>query len=240
MSSTSGSTTKSQLADQYHGELTAVDAANAIRAARLNAIDLLDTAEILYSLKRFAHSMVFSTLAIEESSKGTILLSIFCSEKEAQRTQGWKAYRSHLAKTADLNKAIESRVRVTFPRIPREEAKRIGEAGPSPKELEYNKQLAIYSDSMNQSNGFVAHHPGVSEWRQLAWERLCEAQALVHALRDRQPRELEIIRTHIRQRKPNDDPRLTIQGLHKELLEKGFVKEGWWDTLLQDIDEECK
>ncbi|HKW62653.1 MAG TPA: AbiV family abortive infection protein [Candidatus Acidoferrum sp.] len=228
---------KKALAIRYEGELTAIDAANAIRAARLNAIDLFDTAEILFTLKRFPHSMAFSTLAIEESSKPTVLLSIFCAEDDQQRIKGWKSYRSHLAKTADLNKAIESRIRVTFPQIPREEAKRIGEAGPTPKELEYNKQLAVYSDCVTESAGFVCHCPGVSEWRQLAWERLCEAQALVHALRDRPPGELEIIRKHIRQRPPNGDPVLTLKELHRELLERGFVKEGWWDTLLEDMQQ---
>jgi len=32
-----------------------------------------------------------------------------------------------------------------------------------------------------------------------------------------------------------------LQALHKELLEKGFVKDGWWDTMLRDIaDEEAE
>jgi len=31
-----------------------------------------------------------------------------------------------------------------------------------------------------------------------------------------------------------------MQGLHKELLEKGFIQEGWWDTLLQDAEFEAR
>jgi hypothetical protein len=50
---------------QYTGELTVVDAANAIHAAKLNARDLLETAEMLHTLKRFPHSMLFSTLALK-------------------------------------------------------------------------------------------------------------------------------------------------------------------------------
>jgi hypothetical protein len=44
------------IAKPYLGPLTCTDAANGIRAARLNALDLLDTAYILFTLKRFAHS----------------------------------------------------------------------------------------------------------------------------------------------------------------------------------------
>ncbi len=95
----------------YTGELAPVDAANAIRAARLNAMDLLDTAELLFTLKRFPHSMAFSTLAIEESSKQSIIMAILFSE-EPRRSRAWKSYRNHLAKTQDLNKAVEGRIRV--------------------------------------------------------------------------------------------------------------------------------
>jgi AbiV family abortive infection protein len=61
----------------YSGELTAIQAASAMQAARMNALDLMDTAAILHDLKRFAHSVLFSTLAIEEAGKLPIILSIF-------------------------------------------------------------------------------------------------------------------------------------------------------------------
>lgn len=222
----------------YTGELTPVDAANAIRAARLNALDLLDTAEMLYTLKRFAHSMAFSTLAIEESSKQLILMSILCAQDQQQRSKSWRSYRSHQAKTQDLNRAIEGRIRVTFPRISRDDAKNIGENGPSPKELEYNKQLAVYSDCVEESGAFVSHYPALSEWRRLSWDRLCEAQSLVLHLRDRTPEELAIFQKHFKQGLKDLDPRVAMQQLRDELLEKGCIKEGWWDTMLEDIDHE--
>src|ERR1700722_12733555 len=111
----------------YVGALTAVDAANAIRAARLNAIDLLETAELLFTLKRHCHSMVFATLAIEEAAKTSILIMIFLGLSTDQ-IKLWKAYRNHRAKTNWLNPAIESRVRVAFPEVPAKEAKKIGNA----------------------------------------------------------------------------------------------------------------
>ena len=52
----------------YRGGLTPAQAATAMQAARLNALDLMDTAEILFDVKRFAHSMAFSILATEEAS----------------------------------------------------------------------------------------------------------------------------------------------------------------------------
>jgi AbiV family abortive infection protein len=211
------------LLPQYHRGLSAVDAANAIRAARQNAADLLDTAEILFTLKRFAHSMAFSTLAIEESSKLPVLMWIFFSDDAQEQAQRWKSYRSHRAKTADLNRAIESRVRATFPQVPPEEAKQIAEAGPAPKELEYNKQLAIYSDCLDEAGAFISHLPRLSEWRSLAWDRLCEARALVYAMRDRVPEELTIMKRHMRQRLQSEDPVAMMKKMHEELLQKGFA-----------------
>lgn len=60
----------------YGGELDSQQAASAMQAARLNAIELLDTADILFNLKRFPHSVVFSILAIEEAGKLPILQAL--------------------------------------------------------------------------------------------------------------------------------------------------------------------
>jgi len=224
----------------YLGALTPVDAANAIRAARLNALDLLDTAEILHMHKRFAHSVAFSTLAIEEAAKIAILIMIFLGLVE-DRSKLWRSYRSHRAKTNWLNPAIESRVRATFPQISREAAKKIGERGPSPDELETSKQRAVYSDCLDASGQFVCHLPNLVEWRNQAWERLCEAQAVTLSLRDYPPKELEVWSKHVAAaRVEGKDVRATLPALQKELLEKGFIKEWWWDILLQDSEEEAR
>ncbi len=226
-----------QAPSPYVGSLTSVDAANAIRAARLNALDLLDTAEVLFTLKRYCHAMVFATLAIEEAAKTSIVIMVFLG-LGTDRLKLWKAYRNHRAKTTWLNPAIESRVRATFPAIPREEAKKIGASGPTPDELETSKQRALYSDALEVSGKFVSHLPSVLEWRRLAWDRLCEAQAMARALRDYPPEELDVWRKHVeRARGETKDIRSILAELHKELMEKGFVKEGWWDTLLKDAEE---
>src|SRR5258708_1716938 len=121
----SGKEFEPETSKQYLGGLTPVDAANAIRAARINAIELYDTADLLFHLKRFCHSLVFSTLAIEEAAKIFLLIMIFL-ELGGDHSKIWKAYRNHRAKTTWLNPMIESRVRATFPQIPHEAAKRIG------------------------------------------------------------------------------------------------------------------
>jgi AbiV family abortive infection protein len=226
-----------EIPKQYVGGLTPVDAANAIRAARINAIELYDTAEVLFHLKRFCHSVVFATLAIEEAAKISLLIMIFLG-RGGDHSKLWKAYRNHRAKTTWLNPIIESRVRATFPEIPLDAAKKIGELGPTPDELESSKQRALYSDTLDVSGKFVPHLPGLIDWRKQAWDRLCEAQAITLAARDYPPKELEIWFKHLGEGKASGKESLSaLPALHKDLVDKGFVRDGWWDTLLQDADE---
>jgi hypothetical protein len=64
---------------------------------------------------------------------------------------------------------------------------------------------------------------------------------MVSALRDYPPGELTLWHRHVTQAKAEGkEIHLTLTDLHKELLEKGFVQEGWWDTLLQDAEAEAK
>jgi AbiV family abortive infection protein len=222
---------------QYTGGLTAVDAANAIRAARLNAIELYDSADVLFHLKRFNHSLALSILAIEEVAKVSIVMMVFL--ELGDRTKLWKTYRSHRAKTSWLNSIIESRVRASFPKLGREAAKEIGKRGPTPEFLEMSKQLALYSDTLEENGAFVSHLPSLRDWRQGAWERLCEAQAIALAARDYSPQELDVWLKHFRESKLKGlDHHSILSDLRNDLLQKGFVKEGWWDTLLQDAESD--
>ena len=221
----------------YSGPLNPVDGANAIRAARLNAIDLVESAELLYTLKRFAHSMVFSTLAIEEAAKSSILFRLVLSDP-SQHAKLWKSYRSHRAKTWYLNPAVGARARAVFPQISADQAEAIGKSGPSPEEVEYNKQMAVYSDCKEIDGKFISHLPQLSEWRVLAWERLCEAQTLVGGLRDRTPDELRVWIRHMQSQTPGTPSLDTLRKIHEDLLALGAIQKGWWDTMLKDIEEE--
>jgi AbiV family abortive infection protein len=224
----------------YSGELTAIQAASAMQAARMNALDLMDTAAILHDLKRFAHSVFFSTLAIEEAGKLPVILSIFLGFDEV-RSNLWRAYRQHRAKTLSSNISVEARVRVNFPEIPELAVKEIGTAGPTPDELEFAKQMAVYSDCLEEAGDMVCHLPRNSDWRNNAWERLCEAKAIIHGLRDYPPEELEIWLKHAKQAQTKGEGyECMLKPLHDELLENGILKEGQWKFLLAYLEELAK
>jgi len=235
----------------YVEQLSPEQAATAMQAARMNAVELMDTADILFTLKRFPHSVAFSTLAIEEAGKVVILQSIFLGVG-GQILSLWKSYRQHRAKTRTLNIGILGRVRAEYPEIPLDEAKEIAGRGPTPNEIETAKQRAIYSDCLETSGTFMCHLPKNVDWRQQAWERLCEARAIVLRLRDRTPEELSVWLKHAKEgRAVGKSLADILPDVHRELLDKGFVKEGWWDTLLKDIktqteggekgkDDKCK
>lgn len=210
-----------------------------MQAARLNSVDLLDTADILFTLKRFAHSVPFSILAIEESGKLALLQGILLRLED--RAKLWRLYRLHRAKTENLNLGIMARVRATFPEISLDAAREIAARGPTPDDLETAKQRAIYSDCVDRSGEFVCHLPRNIDWREEAWERLCEARAIVLSPRDRLPDELEVWVKHVlAARESGKSVAAVLPDIHKELLERGFVEEGWWDTLLKDIDEQTR
>jgi AbiV family abortive infection protein len=220
----------------YSGELNAEQAAAAMQAARLNALDLLDTAEVLFNLRRLAHSIAFSILAIEETGKLPLLLMIFLGFGE--RTQYWKAYWLHRAKTRDMNVGIEVRVRATFPEIPGHTAREIGERGPTPDELESTKQRAIYSDCLEHMAEVICHLPRNVDWRDEACARLNEARALVHGLRDYPPEELRVWLRHAKDAQARGEGyRSILRPLEAELVEKGFVKAGQWNPVLKLLGE---
>ncbi len=218
----------------YRGGLTPAQAASAMQAARLNALDLLDTAEILFDLKRFAHSVAFSILAVEEASKPPLVLYILLGFENNDGL--WRDYRTHKAKMQFLNPGIQARIRTEFPEVPPEIAKNFGKRGPMPNDLEIEKQRAFYSDCLKAAAGVQVHLPRNLDWRDIAWDRLCEARVLITALRDYSPEELKIWLKHAKEAQKNGGSFATmLEPLHKELLAKGFVKEGWWTTLLESV-----
>jgi AbiV family abortive infection protein len=176
---------------QFRGRLTFVQTANAIRASRLNAIELADTADMLFQLKRFAHSVALSILSLEESAKPAMLVAMLTAD-DGELSELWRSYHSHRAKTSSMGAHMGSQFRAMMPEIPPEEAHKIGEDGPSPDEFEAMKQRAIYSECYDWDGEVMCHQPGSAEWRQLAWERLCEAQTLAFGQRDIRPLELEL------------------------------------------------
>ena len=57
---------------------------------------------------------------------------------------------------------------------------------------------------------------------------LCEARAIIPVLRDYPPKELELWSKHISAAQATGaDPVSALPALHKDMLEQGFVAEGW-------------
>lgn len=221
---------------QYAGELDSRQAASAMKAARLNSIDLLETAEILFDAKRFAHSVLFSILAIEESGKIVILQAILL--RLGNREKLWRAYRLHRAKTEQLNTGILARLRAEFPKMSLEEAKEIAARGPTPDDLELAKQLAVYADCLSSNGDVACHLPREVSWQEQAWDRLWEARAIVRSPRDRSPEELEVWAKHMAAARGTGKSMPTImREVQKELVEKGYVKEGSWDAHIKDAED---
>lgn len=221
--------------DQYGGTLNANQAAAAMQAARVNALDLIASAEALYEQERFQHSVALSILAIEEIGKLPILQTIFLANPTDLKRL-WKVYRQHRAKTKTLPVALESRIHASFPEIGAEEAKEIAQDGPTPADLDFQKQLAFYSDFLVMENEPVCHLPRNADWHWAAWERLCEAKAIIESVRDRTPEELAVWLRHAK--KPENKEKTLkeiLPAIHDDLVAEGHIDQGSWKYILEHI-----
>ncbi len=226
---------KPQPPPSYRGKLNAEQASAAFQASRLTALDLLQTADLLFNSGRFAHSCAFSILAIEEAGKYPIIQCIFLG-LGGVREKLWIEYKQHQSKTRHVPTAITSRIRAILPQVPLHEARFLGEVGPTPPDMDVLKQRALYSDCLEMLGGFFLHSPGEIDWRHHANFFLSDARAIVTALRDYPAAELEVWLKHAKQAQAKGQRTHTmLEGLQLELLEKGFIKEGWWDTMLADL-----
>jgi len=138
-----------------------------------------------------------------------------------------------------LNVGIFARIRATLPEVTPEQAQEIAARGPTTDELETSKQRAIYSDCFEDRGAFVCHLPKNVDWRQAAWERLCEARAIVLAPRDRLPEELDVWINHVEAARASGKSLADVlPDLHKDLVAKGFHREGFWEPLLADLERD--
>lgn len=210
-----------------------------MQAARLNALDLLASAETLYQQGHFQHSTALSILAIEEIGKLPLLQAIFLAEP-LERKALWRSYRQHRSKTERLPIAIESRIRITFPEIDAETAKQIADDGPTPTDLDLQKQLALYSDFLENDGETICHLPRNVDWQQQALNRMWEAKATIEEMRDRTPDELGV---WLRHRKNPDNAGKSLKDLlpaiHEDLVAKGYIEEKAWKHIFQALAEEC-
>lgn len=220
--------------EPFAGQLTLLAAASAIQAARLNALDLLETAQLLNERQRYAHSTALAVLALEEAGKVQILMLMVAGVGDL--SEHWRAYRRHTSKTASMNFALELRASAHFPNLSAEELRRVRENGPGPEDLDALKQLALYSDCFKADDAAAVHLPRNIDWRQWSEERLAEATALVKYLRDYPPEELELWAKHGALAKAKGASFVTfLKPLHDELLAKGFITEAQWAPIFRRL-----
>lgn len=224
----------------YSGPLTPHDAAAAMQAARLNALDLLASAKMLHEQGRFYHSTALCVLALEEAGKPHIVMSLLTgiAAPDQSRDALWRAYRRHTAKTELFNFAIEMRASVHFPNLDEETCAAVRANGPSPEDLDAAKQLGLYSDCFTIPEGVAVHLPGNLDCRDRSEALLREAGIVINYLRDYPPGELEVWARHTAAaREKGCSLRDAMKGLYAELLDKGFVSAEQWVPIWEELHD---
>jgi len=225
--------------EPYSGTLTPEDAAAAIQAARLNALDLLASAKLLHDQGRFPHSTALCVLALEEAGKVQIVMSILTGlAGPGQSCESlWRTYRSHTAKTELFNFAIEMRAGVHFPDIGKEILSEVGTAGPTPEDLDAAKQLGLYSDCFKAPEGVAVYLPRNLDCRERSETLIGEADVVIQYLRDYLPAELEVWARHTASaRAKGVSFREVLIPLYQELVEKGFITDEQWAPILNYLE----
>jgi AbiV family abortive infection protein len=222
--------------DQYSGPLDPQSAATGMQAARLNALDLIESSKLLRDATKHAHSAALSVLAIEECGKIPIILQLFLGDPDTSSL--WKGFRKHLFKGKFHNPGILASAKAFFPKLDKQTLATMAN-GPPPEFLDGMKQLGWYSECFQASEGPTWHPPKNMDWAEKADMLLAEAKALALNVRDHSPEELEIWKKHFNQVKvkTSDAVKKMMGGLRNELVQKNFIKKEWWDGLLNDIED---
>lgn len=215
----------------YIGPLDPEDAATGIQAARLNALSLLEAAEELLASKKYALATMLSILAIEEATKVPIIFSILLSSDSRETKKLWKKYRTHTAKGSIYPHALSW---VVYTHHPRGKDKKLQElvadTTPEPETMEFVKQLMLYSDCFTDKAWTL---PVDQASRDKAKFMLDDARAIILQLRDYSPEELAVWKRHLYELDSisTQEKKNAFSALHKELLEKKFIKPDWWKDI---------
>jgi AbiV family abortive infection protein len=210
-----------------------------MEAARTTALELLQTAEILFERERFAHCTSMSVLAIEEAGKLPIIQGILLDLSDPAET--WREYTRHTAKTQHLTDGIAMQVHNYFPGMPSEFAEAIRRRGPSSETLEKTKQRATYSDLLDNHGKCAVHNPTTIDWRDIADYVLCDARVFVSALRYYSAAELVIWLKHAKLcREESRTFETELPALERSLVSGGFITEGTWKNILDSARQETR
>jgi AbiV family abortive infection protein len=83
---------------EYNGKLNCKQIADGMNAANRNALRLVEDAEILLNVERYATAASLAVLSIEESYKKTILRSMALAINDDELQHYWRDYRTHTKK----------------------------------------------------------------------------------------------------------------------------------------------
>src|SRR3989338_4855085 len=132
---------------QYFGSITPMKAVEGMKAAILNAKDLVKEAEILLENDCYPRAFALAVLAIEETGKVLIIKEILCANDESELEKAWDSYQTHTHKTLawpaiDLLKNGAKKIKDFLPLFLKDSSHR--------KLLDSMKQQALYSDVYDQ------------------------------------------------------------------------------------------
>lgn len=147
-------TATKRIAERYVGPLNESETAQAIAAVRANVNELVSAAEALAAAGIYSKSCAFSILAVEESQKVSMLLSLLYADTPDEQREIWKEFRNHRKKHTNIGIDIASSAVVEGTIAPEAAAVALkAKEGPDPDNLEELKQALIYSDCITNGQG---------------------------------------------------------------------------------------
>lgn len=147
-------TATKRIAERYVGPLNEWQTAHAIAAVRANVSELVSAAEALAAAGIYSKSCALSILAVEESQKVSMLLSLLYADTPDEQREIWKEFRNHRKKHSNIGIDIASSAVVEGTIAPEAAALALkAKEGPDPDTLEELKQALIYSDCIMDAQG---------------------------------------------------------------------------------------
>jgi AbiV family abortive infection protein len=143
-----------RIAERYVGPLNESETAQAIAAVRANVSELVSAADELATAGIYSKSCALSILAVEESQKVSMLLSLLYADTPDEQREIWKEFRNHRKKHTNIGLDIASSALIEGIIAPEAAAVALkAKEGPDPDTLEELKQALIYSDCITDAQG---------------------------------------------------------------------------------------
>lgn len=126
-------TATKRIAERYVGPLNESETAHAIAAVRANVSELASAADALAAAGIYSKSCALSILAVEESQKVSMLLSLLYADTPDEQREIWKEFRNHRKKHTNMGLDIASSAVVEGTIAPEEAAVALkAKEGPDP------------------------------------------------------------------------------------------------------------